>query len=235
MNPAAAAIRSQRLVAIIRRASAEQAAHDGELLLKAGVRAVEVSLTTPDAFDAIERLVAVAPPGTFVGAGTVTAARQVRLVAELGARFVVSPVFEANVVQTATEFGLASIPGVATPTEALAAFRAHADLIKLFPASLWRPGSVADLLAAMPDLPLVPTGGISAADALQWIKAGAVAVGLGSALNHDPAGLLAALSEAVLPDSVLPDPGLREAVRSQPDPSEATRGQAAFSQAPDQA
>jgi len=197
VNPATAAIRSQRLVAIIRRASAEHAVRDGELMLKAGVRAVEISLTTPDAFAAIERLIEVAPPDTYIGAGTVTAARQVRLVADLGARFVVSPVLEVNVVQTAADLGLASMPGVATPTEALAAFRAHADLIKLFPARVWSPAAVADLLAAMPDLPLVPTGGIEAADAPAWIRAGAVAVGLGGALQRaDISALLGGLEAA---------------------------------------
>ena len=117
--------------------------------------------------------------------------------ADLGARFVVSPVLEVNVVQTAADLGLASMPGVATPTEALAAFRAHADLIKLFPARVWSPAAVADLLAAMPDLPLVPTGGIEAADAPARIHAGAVAVGLGGALQRaDISALLGGLEAA---------------------------------------
>jgi 2-dehydro-3-deoxyphosphogluconate aldolase/(4S)-4-hydroxy-2-oxoglutarate aldolase len=96
----------------------------------------------------------------------------------------VAPTLDVEVVRQARRAGVLAVPGTATPTESLAAVLAGARLVKLFPASLWSPRAVRDVLAAMPELPLVPTGGIGLDDVAAWWKHGAVAVGLGSALSR---------------------------------------------------
>jgi 2-dehydro-3-deoxyphosphogluconate aldolase/(4S)-4-hydroxy-2-oxoglutarate aldolase len=90
------------------------------------------------------------------------------------------------------------VPAAATPTEACAALAGGADLLKLFPASLWSPSAVGDVLAALPHLPLVPTGGVTAEQAPQWIRAGAVAVGIGSALTRGSQSAIRQRMEALL-------------------------------------
>jgi 2-dehydro-3-deoxyphosphogluconate aldolase/(4S)-4-hydroxy-2-oxoglutarate aldolase len=182
MNPIVQAIREQRVLGILRSADARTAVASGELLMRAGIRTVEVSLTTPSALDAVAQLRELLPPGCYLGVGTVTTPEHVRAAAAAGAQFVVSPNTDARVIEISVELGLTSIPGSGTASEALRARSAGADLVKLFPASTWSPGAVKDLLTALPDLPLVPTGGIELGEAVSWIRSGAVAVGLGGAL-----------------------------------------------------
>jgi 2-dehydro-3-deoxyphosphogluconate aldolase/(4S)-4-hydroxy-2-oxoglutarate aldolase len=134
------------------------------------------------ALEAVAQLREQLPSGCYLGVGTVTTPDHVRAAAAAGAQFVVSPNTDVRVIEMSVELGLTSIPGSGTASEALQARSAGADLVKLFPASTWTPGAVKDLLTALPDLPLVPTGGIGLSDALNWIRSGAVAVGLGGAL-----------------------------------------------------
>jgi len=177
------AVADQRLVAILRTSSAAEAVESGRLLLALGVRCLEVSLVTPDGLDAVRALAATRPPGSFVGAGTVLDVSDVEATARAGGSFVVSPVLDAAVVARTKELGLASFPGAATPTEAVAAVRAGADAVKLFPASAWTPAVLRDVLTALPALRTVPTGGVAARAARDWILAGAFAVGLGGSLT----------------------------------------------------
>lgn len=177
------AVAAQRVIAIVRRDSAESAVRTGRSLLEAGVRCVEVSLVTPDALEAIRVLAASRPPETHVGVGTALTEADVEAAAAAGATFVVSPVVDPDVIGLTRRLGLASFPGAATPTEAVLAARAGADAVKVFPASAWTPRVLRDVLAALPWLRTVPTGGISLDDAAGWIRAGAVAVGLGSTLT----------------------------------------------------
>jgi 2-dehydro-3-deoxyphosphogluconate aldolase/(4S)-4-hydroxy-2-oxoglutarate aldolase len=101
-----------------------------------------------------------------------------------GAQFLVTPTLDRDVIETAHTYGLAVIPGVGTATEALTAMRYGADAVKLFPASQHVPRSLRDLLAALPQLSVIPTGGIGLDDVPQWLDAGAMAVGLGSELTR---------------------------------------------------
>lgn len=170
------------------RAAGEAAAR---ALVDAGLAVVEVSTTTPGALDIVAAMTGVAGdepasgsgPAPLIGVGTVLDATTARLAALAGASFVVAPSLSEDVVRTAHRYGLVAIPGAGTPTEALAAVEAGADLVKLFPASAYGPASVRDLLAALPQVPLVPTGGVTLDDAADYIAAGAVAVGIGSALT----------------------------------------------------
>lgn len=149
-------------------------------LVAGGVRVVEITLTTPGALDGIRALAAV--PNCVVGAGTVLDEPSARDVIAAGARFVVSPTLDVAVLRCCREASVPCMPGALTPRELLEATRAGATLVKLFPASLVGPRYVREVLAPLPFLRLVPSGGVSVDNAADWIRAGAVAVSVGSAL-----------------------------------------------------
>ena len=175
-------VAQERFVAIVRRGSREEAASDVQALLAAGVRVLEVSLTTPGALAVVEEAAATAGPDVVLGVGTVLEPADVRLAHLAGARLVVTPVLDPEVVLRARRLGLATIVGCGSASEMLSALSCGADAVKLFPASTWTPAGLAALLQALPQLPVVPTGGVSLDAAAGWVAAGAVAVGLGSAL-----------------------------------------------------
>ncbi|MFC4948210.1 bifunctional 4-hydroxy-2-oxoglutarate aldolase/2-dehydro-3-deoxy-phosphogluconate aldolase [Pseudonocardia sp. GCM10023141] len=181
-----AAVAEQGVVAIVRERSGPAALERAMALVDAGVRVVEVSLTTPDALPTITALAAAAGDRALVGAGTVVDVDQARQAVAAGARFLVAPVLCEQVIAYAAASGVGVLPGAATPTEMLAAHRAGADLVKVFPATTWTPRALADVLVALPHLRLVPTGGVGLADAPEWVRHGAVAVGIGSALTAAP-------------------------------------------------
>jgi len=181
MHEATAAIRDSGVIGIIRTRSRADAERIGATLLDAGLPAIEVSMTTPDALGAIRTLSRRATG--IVGAGTVLDESSATAAARAGAAFLVSPVLNMAVIAAGRRHGLATAPGVATPTEALCAIEQGADLAKLFPASAYGPAAVKDMLTALPRIPLVPTGGVSLADASQYIAAGSTAVGIGSGLS----------------------------------------------------
>ena len=183
---------TQRVLGIIRAEAADAAVLVGESLIDAGLRVIEVSLTTPGALHAIERL-ATRHTGCVVGAGTVLDDGAARAAIAAGARLIVSPNLHRGVVRTAHRYGLAVIPGAATPTEWVRALEWGADAVKLFPASAHSPAVLRDVLAALPQVPVVPTGGISIEAAPEWIAAGALACGIGSALTAQDKGAVSRL------------------------------------------
>lgn len=177
-------LQDQRLVAIIRAPDAEMAESRVEQLWAAGVQLVEISLATPDALAALRALSASGRRGRrLLGAGTLLTAKDVHAAADAGARFAVTPTTDPEVLGAAAESGLPIIPGAATPTEVQRAVALGATAVKLFPASLWTLRAFGDLRQVFPRVPFVPTGGIDAGQAHRWIDAGAVAVGLGSAVT----------------------------------------------------
>jgi len=176
-------VADERFVAIVRRGTREAAAADVAGLLAAGARVVEVSLTTPGALSVVEQAAADAGPEVVLGVGTVLSPTDVRLAQLAGARLVVTPTFDPEVVRCARRYGVASIIGCGSATQMLDALTTGADAVKLFPASSSTPADLEGLLQALPQLPVVPTGGVSLATAADWVAAGAVAVGLGSALT----------------------------------------------------
>ncbi len=147
-----------------------------------GVNAVEITLTTPGALDGIRDVARADLSGCLVGAGSVLDERSARDVLAAGARFVVSPTLDEAVLRVCREANVPCVPGALTPRELLDAWRAGASLIKLFPASLVGPGYIRDVLAPLPFLRLVPSGGVSLENAGAWIQAGAAAVSVGGAL-----------------------------------------------------
>lgn len=153
-----------------------------DALAEGGVRAIEVTMTVPGAVALIGQLAAALPAGVLLGAGTVVDGDTARAVIDAGARFIVSPVFRRDVVAVCIERGVAACPGCFSPTEILDAHDMGADIVKVFPATALGPQYIKDLRAPMPQLKLMPTGGVSLDNAGDWIRAGAVAVGVGSSL-----------------------------------------------------
>jgi 2-dehydro-3-deoxyphosphogluconate aldolase/(4S)-4-hydroxy-2-oxoglutarate aldolase len=176
------AIERECAVAILRVEDAAQLVPVVDALAAGDVRAIEVTMTIPGALDVLPELTSRAFGRAVVGAGTVLDAETARLVILAGARFVVGPTFRPDIVQLCHRYDVAAIPGAYTPTEILAAWEAGADLVKLFPAGRLGPAYLRDVLAPLPQLRLLPTGGVTADNAADFLAAGAVAVGLGGAL-----------------------------------------------------
>ncbi|HXS08475.1 MAG TPA: bifunctional 4-hydroxy-2-oxoglutarate aldolase/2-dehydro-3-deoxy-phosphogluconate aldolase [Candidatus Krumholzibacteria bacterium] len=157
--------------------------------VRGGLKVLEITLTTPGAIEAITHF---AHGGEAIaGGGTVLTVDDVRNVAKAGGRFVLSPVFDREVVDEAHRLGLLAVPGTSTPTEILAAHRHGARLVKVFPAAcLGGANYIRAVRGPLPGIPLVPTNGITADDIIDYVEAGAVAVGVGGDVfskqfNHD--------------------------------------------------
>lgn len=199
---AAEAIRRHRLIVILRRVgSLERLVELVNELADAGARIFEVTFDDPGAAQGLrasaERL-AKRHDGPFVvGAGTIRTEDQLRAAKEAGAAFGVSPTFNLGVVKAAIAWRLPFIPGSATPTEVEAAWQSGATFVKLFPASSLGPSFVRELHGPMPEVESIPTGGITGENAQQFLDAGAVAVGIGSALLQADPGQRRTLVEAV--------------------------------------
>jgi 2-dehydro-3-deoxyphosphogluconate aldolase / (4S)-4-hydroxy-2-oxoglutarate aldolase len=192
----AARVREAGAVAVLRLADMRQTLQAAEWLVAGGVTALEVTLTTGGALDAIRELTRRLGDDALVGAGSVLDADAARRSIDAGARFVVSPVFLPEVVEAAHAGGIAAMPGAFTPTEILRAHQAGAEVVKVFPSDALGPAFIKGVLAPMPFLRLMPTGGVTPENVGEWLRAGAVAVGLGSALVD--ARLVAAGDEAAI-------------------------------------
>ena len=139
-------------------------------------------MTVPGAVRLIEQLAATLPSNVLIGAGTVLDPETARSVILAGARFVVSPVCRPAVIEMCHRYDVAAMPGCFTPTEILAAWEAGADVVKVFPATALGPGFFKDVRGPLPQVKLMPTGGVTRENAGEWIRAGACAIGVGTAL-----------------------------------------------------
>jgi 2-dehydro-3-deoxyphosphogluconate aldolase/(4S)-4-hydroxy-2-oxoglutarate aldolase len=174
---------AQRVFATIRSESYDQAAATADTLLSAGLTTLEISLTTPFALEAVTTLVREVGDDAVIGAGTVLDGVSARMAIEAGARFLLSPSLNEDVLRTGHRYGIPVFPGVATPGEVVRAMELGADALTLYPATSFTAAWVTDVLAIMPQAALLPSGGITVAAAPDWVAAGAVAVGMGSALT----------------------------------------------------
>jgi 2-dehydro-3-deoxyphosphogluconate aldolase/(4S)-4-hydroxy-2-oxoglutarate aldolase len=177
-----AAIESTGVVAVVRLNDAGAFHEVAAALVEGGVRAIEVTMTVPRAVTLIESLAASTPRDVIVGAGTVLDVETARQIILAGARFVVSPVLKTAIIEVAHRHDVAAMPGSFTPTEILTAWEAGADVVKVFPATALGPGFFRDVRAPLPQVRLMPTGGVTRENAGEWIAAGAVAIGVGTAL-----------------------------------------------------
>lgn len=180
-------LRDAGVVAVVRTATVEQAVEAVQALAVGGVLAAEVTFTVPGAADAIAQLrdqhrAGDLPQGLVLGAGTVCTAAQAKEAIDAGATYLVSPHTEPEVMAVAADRDVAMLPGALTPGEVYAAYTAGADVIKIFPAARMGPSYLKDLGGPYPQIPLMPTGGVSVENVHEWVAAGAVAVGVGSEL-----------------------------------------------------
>ena len=165
----------ERATAILR-TNDHQVAHDAmSAAVAGGFRIIEFTLSCPQPFDLIEKFAR--QSDLIVGAGTVLRPEDARRAVEAGAGFIVSPVVDEAVIETAVDLGAVAMPGTHTPTEMLRAHRAGADLQKLFPAPAGGPDYVRFTLGPLPFLRIVPTNGVNAENVGQWINAGVFGVG----------------------------------------------------------
>jgi 2-dehydro-3-deoxyphosphogluconate aldolase/(4S)-4-hydroxy-2-oxoglutarate aldolase len=170
-----------------------------QALAEGGVRALEVTMTVPRAIELIAELAPTLPDGFLLGAGTLLDAATTRRAITAGAQFIVSPVFRPDVISAGHEMDVPVMPGCFTATEILNAWEAGADIVKVFPATSVGPSYLKDIRGPLPHVKLMPTGGVSIDNVGDWLKAGAVAVGVGSALLDAKA--IAAGSYGVIADN----------------------------------
>jgi len=175
-------ILNRKAVAVIRVQEAEKLRKVIEAVYKGGVSAAEITLTVPNAINLIEKMTEQVSGSIIIGVGSVLNASQAEDAIKAGAKYVVSPVFKKEIIDVAHKYGIPAMPGCFTPTEIQNAFEYGADIVKVFPADILGMEFFKAILAPMPHLKLMPTGGVTLTNAGDWFKAGACAVGLGSAL-----------------------------------------------------
>ena len=173
------------IVAIIRANSANELIDAAAAIHAGGVSVIEVTMTTPNALQVISDVSSTYGDSVLVGAGSVLDSETARAVMLAGAEFIVSPVTKADVIEICNRYGKVVIPGAFTPTEILTAWEAGADYVKVFPSSGVGASYIKDVKAPLPHIPLVPTGGINAENAAEFISAGATALGVGSSLVNN--------------------------------------------------
>lgn len=174
-------ILNNKIVAIIRGADPDDVLQITEALCEGGVQCVEITLNSADALRLIESVAIKMEGRVIVGAGTVLNASEVRSAVAAGAKFIISPMLNIDVIHKTKDLGAVSIPGAYTPTEIFTAFSNGADLIKVFPSSAG-PSFIREVLAPFPYIPLMPTGGINLTNIREFKNAGAVAFGMGKSL-----------------------------------------------------
>jgi 2-dehydro-3-deoxyphosphogluconate aldolase/(4S)-4-hydroxy-2-oxoglutarate aldolase len=197
-SPVSDRIREERLIVVLRRIEpAERLTDLVDELVDAGVRVLEITMDGTDAAAAIAACRRRLPDDCLVGAGTVRTAAHLRAAIGAGADFGVSPILDRALLSAAGDAGLPFVAGAYSPTEVAAAWEAGAAFVKLFPASSLGPSHVRELRGPLPEVELIPTGGIDAGNAAAFLAAGAVAVGIGSAMTAADAAGQGAILDAV--------------------------------------
>jgi 2-dehydro-3-deoxyphosphogluconate aldolase/(4S)-4-hydroxy-2-oxoglutarate aldolase len=175
-------IKAKAAVAVIRMTDTEKLLNVIEAIQKGGVSIIEITMTVPNAVTMIEQVSRAVAKDVTVGVGTVLDGATAQAAINAGARFVVGPIFKKEIIEIAHRNDVPALPGCFTPTEIQTAYEAGADIIKVFPADVVGMAFFKGILAPMPHLPLMPTGGVTLTNAGEWLKAGACAVGVGTAL-----------------------------------------------------
>jgi len=175
------------VVAIVRVSNAREAVDVCMAIARGGVKPIEVTMTVPGAIDAIKEFKSAVKEEVLIGAGTVLDPETARACILAGAEFIVSPTLNLEVIKVCRRYSKIIIPGTFTPTEILTAWEAGADIVKVFPASVGGPGYLKDIMGPLPQLKLVPTGGVNLETTPEFIKAGAVAVAAGTSLVNKKA------------------------------------------------
>ena len=170
------------IVAVVRAESGDLAHKAIEAALEGGVSVIEVTFTVPGALEIIRSLAKSLGKDAILGAGTVLAPQTATDAIEAGARFIVSPCISVPVIEAAKRKGAAVFPGALTPTEVVTAWQSGADMVKIFPANAMGPGYLKDLHGPLPQVKFMPMGGVSLNTAMDYLKCGAAALGVGGDL-----------------------------------------------------
>lgn len=172
------------LVAVVRGDSSEEACNTAKALIAGGIKIIEMAFSNSEAAHAIEQLnKCYKDSDVVIGAGTVLDPETARIAILSGAKFVVSPCLNADTAKICNRYAVLYIPGVQTPSDVVNALESGAEILKLFPGNLIRPDGLKALKAPFPQAMFMPTGGVSADNAAEWFKAGAVACGAGGNLT----------------------------------------------------
>ena len=172
------------IVVVVRAETTDEAQRIAEACLEGGVSAIELTFTVPHADKVIEFLAnKYSPEEMILGAGTVMDSQTARMAMLCGAQYIVSPYFDIETVKLCNRYRMAVMPGVMSVREAVMAMEAGADILKIFPADLFGPKIIKDIKGPLPYAKMMPTGGVTADNAGEWIKAGAVALGAGGSLT----------------------------------------------------
>ena len=172
------------VVAVVRAESAEQAMNIADACIAGGVKGIEITYTVPGASEIISELAKkYTPDQMIIGAGTVLDPETARSAIMAGANYVVSPCLNVETVKLCNRYQIACMAGAMTIKEAVECMEAGSDIVKIFPGDLFGPRIIKDIKGPIPQMKMMPTGGVDADNAADWIKAGAVAVGAGSSLT----------------------------------------------------
>ena len=177
---------SEKMMTLVRSKSQSEGQAMADALVEAGVKVIEITLTTPGALKIIEKLLT--NKDILVGAGTVRTVKDVKKVEDVGASFIVSPDTNEDVIKATKKLKLVSMPGVSTPTEVAIAEESGADILKLFPATILGPAHLKMIREPFPNNRWCPTAGITLESIPKWFEAGADLVGLGGPLTKDGVG-----------------------------------------------
>ena len=172
----------QKVVAVVRMNDHHRFLKVAEALLAGGINTLEVTMTVPNALEVISICRQEFGDSVNVGVGSVLETKTAERAINAGAQYIVSPIFKPDIIKVAHKYSLPAMPGCLTPTEVYAAWECGADIIKVFPANVVGMAFFKAILAPIPGLRLMPTGGVSLSNAGEWLQAGACAVGVGSAL-----------------------------------------------------
>lgn len=175
-------IKNNKLVAVIRNVKESDVISIGEALLEGGIKVFEITADSPNFLYSIERVKSEFGKEVTVGAGTILDPETAKSAINVGAEFIFSPTINIETIKLTKRYGIISIPGAMTPTEILTAFEHGAELIKVFPANIMGPKFIKDVHGPLPQIPLMPTGGVNLDNIQEYFYNGAVAAGLGNAL-----------------------------------------------------
>jgi len=175
-------ILDKKIIAVIRIKEEEKLKKVIDAIYNGGISVVEITMTVPNALRLIEKMSEEFEEKVLIGVGSVLNKTIAEEAIKAGAKYVVSPVFKKEILEAAHKYNLPAMPGAFTPTEIQAAHEAGADIVKVFPADIVGMNFFKAVLAPLPHLKLMPTGGVSLTNAGEWLKAGACAVGIGTAL-----------------------------------------------------
>ena len=176
-------IHESGIVAVVRADSINQAEKIADACIKGGIGAIELTFTVPHADELIKAISQKYGDKIVIGAGTVMDSQTARLAILCGAKYIVSPYFDMDTVKCCNRYGIVSMPGVYTPTEAVHAMECGADVLKVFPGGTATPDFIKNILGPIPNALMMPSGGVDVDNVDKWIKAGAFACGAGSSLT----------------------------------------------------